>query len=1131
MRLCYGLIKLLLLLALVAAAAWFYFHYEVSNQLAKRIEAKVNQDLIPHGLHADVGQARLIEGEGILLNNLKLGMVAPSHSTDDAELASAGFLQHVNRSFTADSNRGLTNEPIAELYDAFVHLPIGVTELLVAKVVPLGVDIRRAKLNIVRDADGQWQIEKLIEAFKPKPGAPRIPIRIHDSELRIVDQTRSPPLIHRLTDMQIDLQPLVQSGRPLTKVTVRCSGSEIGLFDVTVLWDIQSQTFDVQAAAKRIRLSRALFAALPEFVTEKLKTIKAVTGELNLDARIQGQLNDPLPKFMLVGSLQRFAVDDVRFPVPVTRASADFLVSDTEVHVKQFRGRLGEGDFEINYKQTGLLQRETWQVFGNVKKLDFRYADYLSKIFPQGCNRFCHDFSPEGECDVTFNFQHDGQQFMREIHSDLRDMAFRFIRFPYRVDRCNGTVDWFGDTAKFNLRSNATPEPMLISGTIENPGPDATYEIDLRVDGSLPIDEKMLVAIDAIPAFSRVVRPFNPVGRVGGVGKLIKRVPRGEVERYFDVELKGIAIRHNSFAYPINDVKGFVRARNLDFTFENLTGNNGNAAVICNGQWNPRTGLDSHYLCENVAMNDQLRRALSTDLQEIWAGFRPRGTIGLVKVGMTMPIGHPSPNIVVEAELKLRNLQQPSDVSIFPTWFPYEIRHMTGNIKIGNGTIDVARISGKHGRSNLSCQGAGNYSDQSWMVKLKDLLATSVKVDDDLLAALPTQLAPPVRQMKYKGLMNVNGEITIAGFLESNSVVPGNSNFQPYTPTSPASPIYLASDPTMAWDLNFAMNNAKMLVGLPIENVFGEVSLTGTYDGQRAQCKGEVNLDSLTIYDAQITNVQGPIWMDNDRVAAGVLADPADAAAAVNNTSPLTNTQQTKRSLTGEIYGGVAKFDAEMANDKRGQFYIQSTVADADIRQAAADFAAGVEDVAGRGFIAMRMGGDYADLHSYKGDGTVQLRDAKLYKLPKVLTLLKTVNVGRTDRTAFDSSNVNFSISGSDIDFERIELVGDAISLIGNGRMNLEQDISLNFYSIVGRNKIRIPVLNELYHAGSQRILWISVDGTVDNPKMSRQVLPQLNDSIRQLFHPAQPRPPIFDQSAISRTANRSLDASLESQR
>jgi len=1126
MRFFGGTIKLLLLLALIAAAAWFYFQNQFSGQLTHQIQSKVNQHLSLHGLHAAVGQARLIEGEGILLNNLKFGVAANSRPRSSSN-SDSGLLNRINWRIETLTDDGIAGEPIAELYDAFIHLPVGMADIMMGKVEPLRLDIRRAKLNIVRDVDGHWQLGQFIEAFRPKHNARPIPVRIHDSEIRIVDKTKSPPLIRRLTDVQIQFEPLVHGGRPFTKVTLRCVGSEIGLFDVAVLYDAQSRSFDVDTSAHKIRLSPALFTLLPETISRQFSTVKAITGELDLEARVEGSLDGGMPKFMLVGAVNKFAVDDARSPVPVTRASADFLISDQQLHLKQFRGRLGEGDFEINYQQKGLLQRHAWNAFGKITHLDFRYAEQLSHMLPQGCNQFCEDFSPEGECDLTFNLHHDGNQLSREIHGDLRDMAFRFIRFPYRVDRCSGTVDWFGDTATLNLKSDATPEPMTMSGTIVNPGPDATYEIDLRVDGSLPIDEKMLVSIDAIPSFSHAIRPFNPIGRLGGVGKIIKRVPRGDVDKFFDIDLKGIAIRHDSFAYPIGDIKGLIKARNLDFDFENLTGDNGNATVVCNGKWNPRVGLDSYFHCENVAMDDQLQMALSSDQQEIWAGFRPQGTIGLVKVGMAMPIGHANPNVVVEAELRQRGQRLASNISIFPTWFPYEIRHMVGNIKIGNGQIAVSSISGKHGRTNLSCKGEGNYSDQSWMVKLQDLLATSVKVDDDLLVALPTQLAPPVRQMKYKGLMNVNGEITIAGFLESNTT-PLINNQQRGGQTVARD---IGSDPTMAWDLNFAMNNAQMLVGLPIENVFGEVNLIGTYDGKRAECKGEVSLDSMTIYEAQVTNVRGPIWMDNDRVAAGVLADPADAASAANNTSPLTNTNGTRRSLSGEIYGGVAKFDAQMANDKRGQFYVQSTVADGDIREAAADFASGVEDVQGRGFIAMRMGGDYANLHSYKGDGTVQLRDAKIYELPKMLTLLKMLNVGRTDRTAFDSSNVNFSINGSEIDFERIELVGDAISLIGNGRMNLEQDIALNFYSIVGRNRIRIPVLSELYHAGSQRIMWISVDGSVDDPKLSRQILPQLNDSIRQLFQPVQPGAPLLDRDAISRTAKSTFDTPFDYRR
>lgn len=1122
-----AMVKLLLLLALVAAAAWFYFQTEFNGQLAGRIQEKANQHLSPHGLHAAVGQARLIEGEGILLNNLKFG-VAAHHRSPANPGAQSGLLDHINRRFESLTDNGIKGEPIAELYDAFVHLPVCMTDIVMGQCQPLALDIRRAKLNVVRDADGSWQLGQFIDAFRPNPDSPPLPVRIHDSEIRIVDNTKNPPLSHRLTDVQIQLQPLLDQGRRLTQVTLRCVGGEIGLFNIAIVYDAQSRSFDVDTSLKKIHLSPALFALLPETIARQLTTVKALSGEVDLEGRVQGSLDAGMPKFMLVGAVDKLAVDDLRAPIPVTRGSAEFLVSNDQVKLKQFRGRLGESAFEFNYQQTGLFERQDWSAFGKVARLDFRYAAKASHLLTRGCNKFCRDFSPEGKFDVTFNLQHDGNRLTREIHCDLRDMAFTFFRFPYRVDRCNGTFDWFGDRATVNVRSDATPEPMTFSGTIVNPGPEATYDMNLRVDGSLPIDEKMLVAIDATPGLSRAVRPFNPVGRIGVVGKFMKHLPHGDVDKFFDIQLKGVAIRHDKFAYPIGDITGLIKARNLDFDFEDLKGDNGNATVVCNGQWNPRTGLDTRFLCENVAMEDQLQMALSRELQEIWAGFRPRGTIGLLKVGMAMPIGHTSPNVVVEAELKQREQQMASDVSIFPTWFPYEIRAMMGNIKIGNGQILVSGVSGKHGRTSLSCKGTGNYSDQSWMVKLQDLLATSVKVDDDLLVALPTQLAPPVRQMKYQGLLNVGGEITIAGFLE-NANTPLINNHRQQLGYRGASG-YMASDPTMAWDLNFAMNNAQMLVGLPIENVFGEVNLVGTYDGKRAECRGEVNLDSMTIYDAQITNVRGPIWMDNDRVSAGVLADPADAASAASNTSPLTNTNN-KRSLSGEIYGGIARFDAQMANDERGRFYIQSTVADSDIKEAAADFASGIEKVQGRGFVAMRMGGDYDNLDSYKGDGTVQLRDARIYELPKVLTLLKMLNVGRTDRTAFDSSNVNFLINGSEIDFERIELVGDAISLIGNGRMNLEQDLALNFYSIVGRNRFHIPVLSELYHAGSQRIMWISVDGSVDDPKLSRQILPQLNDSIRQLFQPAEPRAPLLDHDAVSRMANSGFDTQFDYRR
>jgi hypothetical protein len=162
-----------------------------------------------------------------------------------------------------------------------------------------------------------------------------------------------------------------------------------------------------------------------------------------------------------------------------------------------------------------------------------------------------------------------------------------------------------------------------------------------------------------------------------------------------------------------------------------------------------------------------------------------------------------------------------------------------------------------------------------------------------------------------------------------------------------------------------------------------------------------------------------------------------------------------------------------------------------------------MKDISGRTFAAFRLAGNCTGSHTYHGDGSVQLRDAKIYELPPVLALLKQLRIGRSDRSAFDSSDVSFTISGETFDLNRIELEGDAISLIGNGRMNMDRKIDLNFYSIMGRNRFNIPLISEMVHAGGQQAMWIRVNGSVDDPQMTRTVLPQLNDSLRHLFNSA----------------------------
>jgi hypothetical protein len=224
-------------------------------------------------------------------------------------------------------------------------------------------------------------------------------------------------------------------------------------------------------------------------------------------------------------------------------------------------------------------------------------------------------------------------------------------------------------------------------------------------------------------------------------------------------------------------------------------------------------------------------------------------------------------------------------------------------------------------------------------------------------------------------------------------------------------------------------------------------------------------------------------------------------ASNIRTGQPSSRQINTANSISGILHKGVVRLDAQMNTSTKGEFYLQTTMADGCLLTACQELAPDLQDVSGHSFAQFRMQGDASGTHSHRGNGTIQLRDAKIYELPVFISLLKILNVRQLTRTAFDSGDIEFQIMGERIIFDRMEFTGDAISLIGNGEMNLDWDIDLDFYSVMGRNKIEIPLISKLYRAGSQRTLAIKIDGKLDNPRTHRQVLPELNDNLNRLFN------------------------------
>ena len=122
-----------------------------------------------------------------------------------------------------------------------------------------------------------------------------------------------------------------------------------------------------------------------------------------------------------------------------------------------------------------------------------------------------------------------------------------------------------------------------------------------------------------------------------------------------------------------------------------------------------------------------------------------------------------------------------------------------------------------------------------------------------------------------------------------------------------------------------------------------------------------------------------------------------------------------------------------------------------------------------------------------------------------MLSMLKLLSVQQMDRTAFNTSNIQFEIKGDRILLRNIDFIGDAISLKGVGEIDLNRRVQAQFHSTVGSSEKRIPVISDLFGVASRQILVINVEGTLDEPTVTQVPFPLINEALQNLL--AQPEP------------------------
>jgi len=1062
-RLCAELKRLAVLVilgGLAIIAAKYYGFDRLDEEIRVRIESRLREHY--SGLVVSVRSARRIAGQGVEIRGIRI--------------AEAG---------------GKDAAVLAEIDEIFAHCDTRLPDFLTKPPQVTALHLRRPKLRAQRKPNGFWTVMHLLPLPPSECAAPPT-ATISDASLEIVDPTQ-PACSLMLRNIELTVEPQAESPSASTVLRVQgtLAGDHVERVELSGLLNPQTGEWELRGGIEGLEFSPRLRAALPRELSAAVAPLASIRGRTVLDFRVeQKAVSDPLT-FLLHGKISEGRIDDARLPEPLTDVEATIRCDNHGVLIEDLSARCGQTQLALKASLAGYDGTQPIEIDLTARQVQL---DRLPMgPLPLAVRETFARFQPRGLADIAGHLRFDGRSWHPNLTIECQDLAVTYDRFPYRLADGTGTIVLKPDFLSVRLRSIGGGQIIGCRADVRNPGRDFTGWIEVQSEGPIPIDDKLVVALD-LPA-QRIVRAFRPRGSVTFQARLHREEGDANLHRHVTVGLQNCTVQHEKFPYPIDNVSGSLELTDDTWLFRNLTGHNDSADIAGHGRWaaNERgeKELVLQFTARDVPLADELRQALPPGPNRLWGNLRPRGYIDHLVVGLSYAATTKKWSIDVAGEKwqPARGAEGRS-ISLEPAWFPYALDNLTGSFRYRDGQMQLTKLQAIHGQSNLSAEGTCEVMPAGGCrMELTRLEADRVVVDHALLNALPAGLGQSLARYPIEGPVNLHGSLGIT------------------VPPQPDAP------PQLAWDLELDIENGRVLTPLPLDHVHGGLRLFGRTTAEGIFSRGELRVDSTMIRGVQLTNVQGPFWLDGRQLVFGALADREAAG-------------RPPRQVTAQVFDGLLSLDGQLSLAADGAFDVQATLNNAELPAIAQQLAPHQRGLTGKVFGLTHIAGNAQGKHTWHGDGQVRLSDADIYELPAMIRLLSVLSIKRPEKSAFTTSSIDFRIEGDDLVFERIDFSGDALTLKGKGRMNDQRQIDLKFYPIVGREDWHLPLFRPLLGETGREFMLIEVSGTLDRLEISRKVFPRIDEQLQQLFpelvrdEPVEPTVPII---SVPREALKSM--------
>jgi hypothetical protein len=570
------------------------------------------------------------------------------------------------------------------------------------------------------------------------------------------------------------------------------------------------------------------------------------------------------------------------------------------------------------------------------------------------------------------------------------------------------------------------------------------------------------------PGGRRILESLDARGQIQFQARLIRHAPGEPQVLSMDATVRNGWVNYQRFPYPLQSVEGTLQVEDGLWKLVDFHGRNGSCVVHCDGWFRPQAQgrTELHFRAADVPLESSLHDALNVmapTAAQLWTGFAPQGTVDQLQVDCWWQRGWTRP--WMEVELIEREDEAPEQMPLVlrPQWLPYAWEQVTGHWKLSGRTWKLEQLRGRHGNATIYLEANGSFDELgSWNAQIDQLSAHHLRVEQSLCAAVPASLRPYLNEIDQQGSFALTGSAQVTG-----------------------DPRWEA--PQWSWDLTVDMDQVNIGGTQGLHHVFGQVHLIGASQGESFNLQGDLSVDSMIYRQIQLSQVQGRLRATPQQLLVGRWAEQGD--------SP-----QPARPLRATLFDGQLEVDGHIGLNNQDAFELHIALHDSDLSVIARDLGFAEAPVSGRTHATLRLRGTQEGTHSLVGAGQIRLREANLYELPQIISLFKLLSVRSPDRTAFTTSDAQFRIQGNRVYFDQLDLSGDAISLKGMGEMDFQRRINLQFYTIMGREQQWVPIIRPLLGEASRQFLLIHVDGTVNQPQMTREVLPGLNDTLRQLF-------------------------------